>query len=328
MATTMLPSAESTSGQGYMLDLIWKDKAEKLKRHNNEVTISFDIVTVLGSKVVEEFKSRLSTILGTPTVAIEDENNKIYRICAMPTIEDRNDHSPLKSEKIGNRGSISSTSSKSDKAVHIKRQKIPRPPNAFILYRQRYHPVVKAEHPEFHNNQISILLGKQWKAESMETKAEFKAMAEDIKRKHAEEYPNYQYAPRKPSERKRRSTARRNAFERRTSSVVTSPPDLPFKDMACGSTFETFGDCSYRVAIHNDPNFAGESLPFTQGSQTIVAPCLQETFYGYHINDADINHNMPFIPDTLTVPPYAFDNNTGVTEWTQCYADPGCDFML
>lgn len=59
MATTMLPSAESTSGQGYMLDLIWKDKAEKLKRHNNEVTISFDIVTVLGSKVVEEFKSRL-----------------------------------------------------------------------------------------------------------------------------------------------------------------------------------------------------------------------------------------------------------------------------
>lgn len=162
----------------------------------------------------------------------------------------------------------------------------------------------------------------------METKAEFKAMAEDIKRKHAEEYPNYQYAPRKPSERKRRSTARRNAFERRTSSVVTSPPDLPFKDMACGSTFETFGDCSYRVAIHNDPNFAGESLPFTQGSQTIVAPCLQETFYGYHINDADINHNMPFIPDTLTVPPYAFDNNTGVTEWTQCYADPGCDFML
>lgn len=95
-----------------------------------------------------------STILGTPTVAIEDENNKIYRICAMPTIEDRNDHSPLKSEKIGNRGSISSTSSKSDKAVHIKRQKIPRPPNAFILYRQRYHPVVKAEHPEFHNNQI------------------------------------------------------------------------------------------------------------------------------------------------------------------------------
>ena len=32
--------------------------------------------------------------------------------------------------------------------------KLPRPPNSFILYRQRHHPDIKAEHPELHNNEI------------------------------------------------------------------------------------------------------------------------------------------------------------------------------
>lgn len=35
-----------------------------------------------------------------------------------------------------------------------KKSKLPRPPNAFILYRQHHHPLVKAEHPELHNTQI------------------------------------------------------------------------------------------------------------------------------------------------------------------------------
>ena len=35
-----------------------------------------------------------------------------------------------------------------------KKKKIPRPPNAFILYRQAHHPVIKAQYPEMHNNQI------------------------------------------------------------------------------------------------------------------------------------------------------------------------------
>lgn len=35
-----------------------------------------------------------------------------------------------------------------------KPEKIPRPPNAFILYRQHHHPLIKAAHPEYHNNDI------------------------------------------------------------------------------------------------------------------------------------------------------------------------------
>lgn len=35
-----------------------------------------------------------------------------------------------------------------------KKTKVPRPPNAFILYRQHHHPLVKAQYPDMHNNQI------------------------------------------------------------------------------------------------------------------------------------------------------------------------------
>lgn len=69
---------------------------------------------------------------------------------------------------------------------------------------------------------LAILLGKKWKAETAETKAHFKALADEVKRKHAEQHPNYQYAPRKPSEKKRRSTARRGAASAGKPMVIPS----------------------------------------------------------------------------------------------------------
>ena len=62
-----------------------------------------------------------------------------------------------------------------------------------------------------HNNDVSIMLGKQWRDEPESVKAKYKALAEDYKREHAAKNPGYQYAPRKPSEKKRRMTARKLA---------------------------------------------------------------------------------------------------------------------
>jgi hypothetical protein len=39
-----------------------------------------------------------------------------------------------------------------------KKAKIPRPPNAFILYRQHYHPIIKDASPGIHNNVICMYL--------------------------------------------------------------------------------------------------------------------------------------------------------------------------
>lgn len=54
-----------------------------------------------------------------------------------------------------------------------------------------------------------MILGNQWKAETEETKKTFKEMANAIKQKHQQSHPDYQYQPRKPSEKKRRMTRRK-----------------------------------------------------------------------------------------------------------------------
>lgn len=120
-----------------------------------------------------------------------------------------------------------------------KKSKVPRPPNAFILYRQTHHPILKAEQPLLSNNQISVILGKQWKAEVEEVKDKFRFMADALKTKHAAENPGYQYAPRKPSEKKRRMTARKlsqlqstKQQDRWEKSVEVA--DLPFGISATG----------------------------------------------------------------------------------------------
>ena len=43
---------------------------------------------------------------------------------------------------------------KKPKPKALKEDKVARPPNAFILYRQHHHPLVKSAHPKLHNNQI------------------------------------------------------------------------------------------------------------------------------------------------------------------------------
>lgn len=48
------------------------------------------------------------------------------------------------------------------------------------------------------------MLGKQWKSELDEVRAHYKVLADEQKQKHVEEYPDYQYMPRRLCERKRR----------------------------------------------------------------------------------------------------------------------------
>ena len=104
-----------------------------------------------------------------------------------------------------------------------KKSKVPRPPNAFILYRQKHHPTLKAANPDMHNNEISVILGKQWRNETESAKSVWRHMADKIKRKHAQENPGYQYAPRKPSEKKRRMTSRKLAAQRAAAEESDSP---------------------------------------------------------------------------------------------------------
>ncbi|KAK5732033.1 hypothetical protein LTR17_010869 [Elasticomyces elasticus] len=84
--------------------------------------------------------------------------------------------------------------------------KVPRPPNAFIIYRKDWHSTIVAQNPGVHNNAISVIIGDKWRGESEEVRDVYKQKAADAKALHELNHPEYQYQPRKPSEKKRRMT--------------------------------------------------------------------------------------------------------------------------
>jgi hypothetical protein len=49
------------------------------------------------------------------------------------------------------------------------------------------------------------IIADMWRNETPEVRNDFKELAEERKRLHAQAYPNYQYSPRRPSERVRRT---------------------------------------------------------------------------------------------------------------------------
>ncbi|KAA8914806.1 hypothetical protein FN846DRAFT_924729 [Sphaerosporella brunnea] len=79
------------------------------------------------------------------------------------------------------------------------KQHIPRPPNAFILYRNHKMMEVKKLYPGLGNNDISKVVGKLWHAESAGIKEHFKHTAELLRRN-----PHYKYKPRKANQIVRR----------------------------------------------------------------------------------------------------------------------------
>ncbi|KAF2830090.1 hypothetical protein CC86DRAFT_285307 [Ophiobolus disseminans] len=75
--------------------------------------------------------------------------------------------------------------------------KIPRPRNAFILYRQHHQQAIIARNPGLNNPDISKIIGEQWKAEAEESKKVWQDLALEEKARHHEQYPDYRYQPRR-----------------------------------------------------------------------------------------------------------------------------------
>ena len=96
--------------------------------------------------------------IGAPTIAFVDQDAQLFRITRVPALksgENSFTYSPAQSTSSQRSSTIMKASTPTYKAkAHARRAKVPRPPNAFILYRQERHPVLKSEHPEYHNNDI------------------------------------------------------------------------------------------------------------------------------------------------------------------------------
>ncbi|OAG05303.1 uncharacterized protein CC84DRAFT_1094566 [Paraphaeosphaeria sporulosa] len=102
------------------------------------------------------------------------------------------------SDPENSRGTRSASSSPGEHVCLCQPEpKIPRPRNAFILYRQHHQHAIAAANPGLPNPDISKIIGEQWKAESDAVKKVWQDLAQEEKDRHHEQYPDYRYQPRR-----------------------------------------------------------------------------------------------------------------------------------
>ncbi|KAL3472665.1 hypothetical protein BJX99DRAFT_272793 [Aspergillus californicus] len=223
MATVSIAMKTTTQSADNLTELLWQDALRHLPSTNNEVLLPTNVVDMIGQSNVEKIQSRLGALLGVPVVAFVDPTINALRVMRAPLFAGTSIAVASHDRMLG---FGSNEAAAKLRQASLKSAKIPRPPNAFILYRQHHHPRIKEACPDLSNNEISVILGKQWKAEPEEAKLHFKNLAEEFKKKHAEEYPDYQYTPRKPSEKKRRATSRQSPKVSKRSVPLESPPSI------------------------------------------------------------------------------------------------------
>ncbi|TKA26642.1 hypothetical protein B0A50_04750 [Salinomyces thailandicus] len=73
--------------------------------------------------------------------------------------------------------------------------KVPRPKNAFIIFRMQNRKAIGRGMHTTHNPTVSKAAGAQWRALGPAGQAPYKAMAEQEAENHAAKYPNYKYKP-------------------------------------------------------------------------------------------------------------------------------------
>lgn len=101
--------------------------------------------------------------------------------------------------------------------------RVPRPPNAFMIYGKENRRRLSAEYPGSTNKEISKLLGEKWQSLDDSVKSEYRESAKKALQEHRNKYPDYQYIPTEARIRKQRKAAEK-AFadlSRSTSKPVT-----------------------------------------------------------------------------------------------------------
>jgi HMG (high mobility group) box len=95
---------------------------------------------------------------------------------------------------------FSSIASEPLRASHSRRQPkdhVPRPPNAFLMFRSEFWAREKQKEKPIDRNHrnISRIVSHCWNSMGNEEKARYQALAQERKQLHRLEHPNYKYAP-------------------------------------------------------------------------------------------------------------------------------------
>ncbi|KAJ5639777.1 uncharacterized protein N7484_007639 [Penicillium longicatenatum] len=183
-------------------EVVWHDCAhpQRLQATGNEVIIPFNVKDKMGETNLVKLANRLSVLLDEPVEIVLDMKISSFRLVPSAIIAKKSLGVDLLEYDI-----VAQTTREAlrnnQAAVPPRKKHIPRPPNAWILYRQHHHGQTTALNPGVANNDISRLISAKWRSETEETRQRWHALAAQVKKQHALAFPDYQYSPRRPGER-------------------------------------------------------------------------------------------------------------------------------
>ncbi|KAK9347523.1 hypothetical protein V1522DRAFT_401180 [Lipomyces starkeyi] len=107
---------------------------------------------------------------------------------------------PLDMKKAAKKSGSAQQSTQSKQKV----AKVPRPRNAFIIYRGAKHDEVMRR-GDVSNTSASRIIAKMWKDEPTHVREYYRRLAMEESLNHKLQHPEYKYSPRRPGEKQRRS---------------------------------------------------------------------------------------------------------------------------
>ena len=111
----------------------------------------------------------------------------------------------------------SSAPKKTRKAKNADPDQPGRPLNKFMIFRSAIAQKIKSSGFKLHNSVISKIAGKAWARLPADEKQWYADVADEVKRRHRELYPQYRFQPkRRTQERKKRNVKHRTAAEKQS----------------------------------------------------------------------------------------------------------------
>ncbi|KAJ5726403.1 uncharacterized protein N7483_007760 [Penicillium malachiteum] len=200
-----VPSTEADQ----LTEALWHEAGtlERLKATNNEIMLPNNVVTKIGRANVTKLANRLSVLTGRAIRIATDTTIQALRL--MPLSDSNSTAETLNWDKLNH------IAQQVKEAVSVgqvegpgQSEKIPRPMNSWILYRQHHHHAVSEANPSLPNTEISKIIAAQWRDEPAATRLEWQELSEQMKADHARAHPDYQYSPRRPGEKRTRRSRR------------------------------------------------------------------------------------------------------------------------
>ncbi|KAL7917741.1 MAT1-1-3 [Trichoderma austrokoningii] len=145
-----------------------------------------DLVTM----VAENFSRKVQQ----PVRVYHDETFRKFRLCPFPEGFTGN---------TATYGAFQFLCDKTEPKVTTEPNRIPRPRNSWILYRQYFSGEFIKIYPGITASELSTLIASKWKDEPAHEKNYWRCLAEQEERNHKKKYPDYKFRVKKSQVKKR-----------------------------------------------------------------------------------------------------------------------------